>query len=398
MTNKALLALLMLMVIYSPLAVDIFLPAIPIMAHDFSVPLSRMQWSITLFLLTMGIGQLLSGPLADRYGRRPIAIWGIIIYCISSALSAFSTSFEFFIVCRMIQGFGTCAIIVTAFACVRDKYDPLQSGVVFSYLNSAIYCIPALAPILGHALTELFGWRSTFEVMTAYGVCAGFIIAFFLSETRPNNTQQDVSLISMSRFFSIVKHPIFLFNSILVMLTMAIIIAYVSSSPAWLIINLEQSQQEFVFWFSLNATISIAACFFTPKVLMKFGVRKTIELGMIILFLSGLLMFALREWHHPIGFMLPIMFSSIGGSLLMGTCAGQALLPFGKNAGTASALLGFIQMTGSAILVSLLQLLPLNEPEQLALLILSILPMYILWKRPKVKSTLYPTHSAQFLT
>ncbi|WDE04772.1 multidrug effflux MFS transporter [Thalassomonas viridans] len=393
MTKRAALPLLMLMVIFSPLAIDIFLPALPVMAQDFTVPMSQIQWSISAFLLTMGLGQLLSGPLADRYGRRPVAITGVLIYGISSLLAAFSASLEAFLICRLAQGFGACAIVVAAFACVRDRYDAIQSGVIYSYLNSAICCIPAMAPLLGSVLTETFGWRSNFEAMALYAAIAGTIIFFALPETRPASTVQHKKLVSLNRFLPIIKHPVFLFNAVIVMLMMAIMLAFVSSSPSWLMVQLKQSQQTFVFWFSLNAVLNIVACFLAPKVLLKLGARKTIGLGMGILVFSGVLMLALLDWHHPVAFMAPIMLCSLSVSFLTGTCSGQALSPFGDNAGSASALLGFMQMSGAAVLVGLLQLLPLNEPQQMALLMLAILPIYALWKLPKVKSTLYEVAS-----
>jgi len=374
------------MVIFSPLAIDIFLPALPIMAEEFSVSMPKMQWSITVFLLSMGIGQLVSGPLADRFGRRPIAISGIVIYGISSMLSATSVSIEMFLICRVVQGFGACAIVVAAFASVRDRYNPIQSGVIYSYLSSAICCIPALAPLLGNVLTVQFGWRSNFSVMALYAVIAGVIIIFSLPETRPERITKPHKLFTLHHFIPIVMHPVFLFNATVVMISMAIIIAYVSSSPAWIMVHLGQSQQTFVFWFSLNAVLNIIGYFLAPKILIKLGVRRTIELGLITLLIAGLLMLILGEWSNPLGFMLPVMISSVAFSLLMGVCSGQALSPFGENAGAASALLGFFQMSGAAILVSLLQRLPLNEPEQLALSMLFILPVYFLWKIPKVKN------------
>ena len=394
MTTRTALPLLMLMVIFSPLAIDIFLPALPVMAQDFSAPMSQIQWSISAFLLTMGLGQLLSGPLADRFGRRPVAITGVVIYGLASLLAAYAASLETFLIYRLAQGFGACAIVVAAFASVRDRYDAIQSGVIYSYLNSAICCIPALAPLLGSVLTEAFGWRSNFEAMALYAAVAGIIILLALPETRPASTVQHKNLVSPSRFLPIIKHPVFLFNAVIVMLMMAIMLAFVSSSPSWLMVQLKQSQQTFVFWFSLNAALNIVACFLAPKVLLKLGARKTIGLGMGILVFSGILMLALLDWQHPVAFMAPIMICSTGVSLLAGTCSGQALSPFGDNAGSASALLGFMQMSGAAVLVALLQLLPLNEPEQMALLILAILPVYALWKLPKVKNTLYQLPAA----
>lgn len=385
MTNKQLLPLLILMVIFSPLAIDIFLPALPIMAQDLSVSMTQIQWSITAFILSLGFGQLVAGPLADRYGRRPVAISGVIIYGLSSVIAAYSDSLAFFLISRLAQGLGACAIVVAAFASVRDKYNAIESGVMYSYLNSAICCIPALAPLLGNVLTESFGWRSNFEFMASYAAFAGAILFFTLKETKPAHTEQHNRLITMARFTPVLKHPVFLFNAFVVMLAMAIIIAYVSSSPAWLMVELGLNQQSFVYWFSINAVINIVACFLAPRVLLKFGARVTIGFGMVLLIASGLLMFAMLAWHSPVAFMLPIMISSLGFSLLMGACAGQALAPFGDKAGAASALLGFMQMSGSAVIVYLLQLLPLNEAEQLVLLMLTIIPVYIIWKLPQVK-------------
>ncbi|ARD45491.1 multidrug effflux MFS transporter [Colwellia sp. PAMC 21821] len=385
MTNKQRLPLLILMVIFSPLAIDIFLPALPVMAAEFVVPMNEIQWSITIFILSLGFGQLISGPLADRYGRRPVALGGILIYGLASIISAYSDSLAFFLVSRLMQGFGACAIVVSAFASVRDKYNAIESGVMYSYLNSAICCIPALAPLLGTVLTEHFGWRSNFEFMAGYAVFAGLILFFTLKETRPENTQRHKNLISTAHFMPVLKHPVFMFNALLVMLSMAIIIAYVSSSPAWLMVRLGLNQESFVYWFSLNATINIVACFLAPRVLVKFGARVTIGFGMVLLIIAGLLMLALLPWQTPSAFMIPIMISSLGFSFLMGACAGQALAPFGEKAGSASALLGFMQMSGSAVIVYLLQLLPLNEAEQLTLLMLLIIPVYAIWKLPQVK-------------
>tara|TARA_B110000438_G_scaffold269626_2_gene286147 strand:- start:7680 stop:8861 length:1182 start_codon:yes stop_codon:yes gene_type:complete len=385
MTHKQLFPLLILMVIFSPLAIDIFLPALPLMAEEFVVPMNQIQWSISIFILSMGFGQLITGPLADRYGRRPVAMGGIIIYGLASVIAAYSDSLGFFLASRLMQGFGACAIVVSAFASVRDKYNAIESGVMYSYLNSAICCIPALAPLLGNVLTEKFGWRSNFEFMAGYAVFAGLILFFTLKETRPKNTEKHKNLISLAHFLPVLKHPVFLFNALLVMLSMAIIIAYVSSSPAWLMVRLGLDQQSFVYWFSINAAINIVACFLAPKFLRKFGARITVGFGMLLIIFAGLLMLTLLPWQIPSAFMLPIMVSSLGFSLLMGACAGQALAPFGEKAGSASALLGFMQMSGSAVIVYLLQSLPINEAEQLTLLMLSVIPVFIIWKLPQVK-------------
>jgi DHA1 family bicyclomycin/chloramphenicol resistance-like MFS transporter len=385
MSNKSLFPLLVVMVIFSPLAIDIFLPALPIMATDLGASISQVQWSISAFILSMGFGQLLSGPLADRYGRKPVAIVGIVIYGLAAVATSFANTIEWHLIARLVQGFGACAIAVAAFSCVRDRYDAIQSGVMYSYLNGAICCIPALAPILGDVLTVHFGWRSNFEFIGAYAVVGGIIVALFLKETRPANTMQHKNLVSLKRFWPILKHPVFLFNSVLVMLAMAIIIAYVSSAPAWLMIELGLGQSDFVYWFSINAAINIAACFLAPVVLKRYGPRPTTGVAMLSLIAAGVTLIAMLSWVSPLAYMVPVMMSSLGFSLLMGTCSGQALAPFGEKAGTASALLGFMQMAGAAVIVFLVQLLPINAAEQLGLLMLCIVPIFLLWLLPSVK-------------
>jgi len=378
------------MVIFSPLAIDIFLPALPVMALDFSAAINEMQWGVGVFLFSLGVGQLLSGPLSDRFGRRPVALGGVIIYGLSSLFAATSTNLEFFLLWRIVQGLGACAIVVAAFASVRDKYDALQSGVIYSYLSGIICCVPAIAPLLGGILTEQWGWRSNFYVMFGYAVIAGIIILIGLPETRPANIQRPKRLLSFSQFLPVLKHPVFQFNVLAVMLAMSVILAFVSSAPAWIMIELGQSQHTFVFWFSLNAVLNIAVYFIAPKVLLKFGVQKTVGLAFFLLLSAGALMLLLLPWNTVSAFMLPVMLGCTGISLFMGACSAQALSPFGHNAGTASALLGFIQMSGAAVVVFLLQLVPVSIPEQFALMVAVFIPLYVIWHRPKVTRVLYP--------
>ncbi|MBL4631483.1 MAG: multidrug effflux MFS transporter [Paraglaciecola sp.] len=383
------LPLLILMVIFSPLAIDIFLPALPIMASELSVSLTQMQWSISAFILSMGFGQLISGPMADKYGRKPVAIIGVVIYGISSLFAANADSFEFLLAARLLQGLGACAIVVAAFACVRDRYDALRSGMMYSYLNGAICCIPAMAPLLGNVLTEYFGWRSNFDFMALYAAIAGVIIMLLLTESRPTDTVVSKKLFSLKPYIKVLVHPVFLFNSIIVMLAMSIILAYVTSSPAWLMVKLGLDREAFVFWFSINAVLNIVGCVVAPRILLNWGARLTIGLGMISIIGSGFLMLALRDWQDAMGFMLPVMLSSLGFSMLMGACAGQALSSFGQNAGTASALLGFMQMSGSALVVFLLQMLPIRATDQLSILMLSFIPVYALWKSAAIKKHIF---------
>ena len=150
--RRNLLPILMSMVVLSPLAIDIYLPSMPTMAAEFSVSSSEIQSTLVLFLFAMGVGQILIGPLADRYGRRPIAIFGILLYIASSLFAAMAMEFHWLQLARVLQGLAACSTSIVVFSAVRDCFTPKESARYYSYLNGVICVIPALAPTLGGLL------------------------------------------------------------------------------------------------------------------------------------------------------------------------------------------------------------------------------------------------------
>jgi len=389
MKAKHSMLLLIIMVIFCPLAVDIYLPGVPAIASEFQVQPELVQWSVGLLLISVGIGQLFFGPLSDRLGRRPILLMGVVLYGLSSLLSILANNIEVLLLSRVLQGLGACAVMVVAFAHVRDSFDPERSSAIYSYMSAVICCIPALAPILGHILMSVAGWRASFYFMLFYALLAlPLMYVFFKPQVNPVEKNIGQSVV-WSVFGEISKHPQFLFHSMLVMLSMAVIIAYVSHSPVWLIYQLQGTEQDFIFWFSVNAMVNILAYFITPKLLKKYGVENMVESGVLVIFAAGVLMLALQAIKTPLAFMLPIFVSSVGIALLLGAASALALAPFAKCAGAASAVLGFVQMCGAALLVFALQLLPASLVEQIALLMLLFLPVWLLLKLTDIKNLVF---------
>ncbi len=360
--------LFMLMVVFSPLAIDIFLPAVPAMAEALQVELASVQALVGLFVLSMGLGQLLAGPMADRYGRRPLALWGILLYILSAVMGAMAINIELLWISRLLQGLGTCAIVVAAFSGVRDSFPQDKLTALYSYLNGIICIVPALAPLLGSALTLQWDWRANFVFMALYAVAAGWLIWRRLPETRPEATQSHGALISWGRYAPILKHPVFQFFSVMNMLAMALILAYVSYAPSVLMVEMAQSPLAFALWFGTNAVINISGAFAAPTVIARIGKRGGLALGVALCLVAMLGWIVLRDWAHPLAFMGPVFASSLGFCFLLAISGGAALLPFGERAGTASALLVCIQMSGAALMIALVGLLPLSAPLSLALL------------------------------
>lgn len=362
------LPLFMLMVLFSPLAIDIFLPAIPQMAQAFDVPVAWIAQTIPVFLFSFGIGQLLVGPLADRYGRRPVALVGALLYLASSALAAIASSYELLMLARLAQGIAASCLSVAAFAGVRDVFGAERSKNIFSYLNGVICIVPALAPLLGGVLTHWWSWAANFWFMVAFALVVFLALLFGLKETKPQANVFTGRLYSFSRYYSVITVASFRFYSLLVMLGMAMIIGYVSQSAGRLMVDMQLSSADYALWFGCNAAINIVAAFLAPQVIKQIGQTAGLWLGASLMAGAAIALVLGQQVLHPLAFMAPVFVSSIGFCLLIAVGTGSALAPFGDKAGTASALLGFVQMTGSASLVGILGVSGLANTEQLALL------------------------------
>ncbi|WP_216602014.1 MULTISPECIES: multidrug effflux MFS transporter [Vibrio] len=366
------MVLLTLLVLFSPLAIDIYLPALPQISQAFHVEHALAQDTITWFLFAMGVGQLFAGPLADKVGRRTVALGGISIYALSALLAWGAQNIEWMLAARLLQGLGACATSVAAFATVRDIFGPQKSGKMISYLNGAICFIPALAPILGSWLTQQFGWRSNFSFMAGFAMVA--LVAMFIGMKETNPAPSKEPVFRPSRYMAVLKTPSFIFHASLCMLAMAVILAYVTSAPVVLMENLGLSMNEFTLWFGINAVINIAACMTAPKFMDKYGTHKTLVVGIMTLGLGGIVMLAMAQQQTALAFMLPIFLSSVGFAWVLGAAAGKALAPFGDKAGTAAALLGLFQMSGSGLVVGTVQRLGMEPQVMIAVQMFIIVP------------------------
>ncbi|MBD8514782.1 multidrug effflux MFS transporter [Photobacterium sp. WH77] len=373
-SHRRIVALMVLLVLFSPLAIDIYLPALPAMADSFAVDPTLVQDTVTWFMFSLGLGQVFAGPLADRFGRRPIALIGVTVYAFSSALAYTAQSLDIMLLARFLQGFGACATSVAAFAAARDSFGPERSGRMISYLNGAICFIPALAPLLGSWLTHEFGWRANFSFMAGFALVAGGLLSVFFRETRPAETFVSGAMFSPSRYFSVLREPVFVFHASMSMLAMAVILAYVTSAPMWLMVHLGLDMGQFTAWFGVNAVLNIIACMVAPKCMDKMGTRRTLMSGLAMLVISGVMMLALKDISAAWAFMVPIFMSSFGFAFVLGSAAGKALAPFGDRAGTAAAMLGLFQMSGAGLMVSLTQRMELSPPLLLTFQMLLLLP------------------------
>ena len=269
-----LLIILMALVMFGPMAIDIFLPSIPAMMLDFNAPGSALQATITLFLLTMGLGQIVLGPLVDRIGRRPVLIAGIICYGLGAFIAAQAGSLEGLYAGRVLQGIGACATSIVTMAAVRDTFDPEKGARIFSYLNGVLCIVPALAPMLGGLLALQYGWRSNFFFMGIFAVATGMLVLWRFPETRPDHTDSSGRLYQWQRYRSVLFSRFFLYYALVCAAAMTLIITYVTYAPVVLIDGLGLSQIAFSLWFGGNACINILGFVLAPRLTATLGRQK----------------------------------------------------------------------------------------------------------------------------
>ncbi|WP_188691886.1 multidrug effflux MFS transporter [Bowmanella pacifica] len=367
--NKKYIYHLILLVALWPLAIDIYLPAFPDIGIALSASAKELKSTVTFFAIGFGIGQLVLSRFIDQFGRRQIALLGISLYLLCSVVQIYAPTIEALVFFRVVQGLSAAATATIVTAIAKDVYDQHSLPKVLSFLNGVLCCVPALAPVLGAFLTESYGYRATFVFMAGYALFAFIFIFLKLPETFSKNN----AIHRDSSFGAVLLERNFLFYSLISMLSMAVIISFVSNSPVWLLDRLSLSIREFSFWFGINAVISIiGGMLIAPYLIGKFGVEKTLKIGLIFTISSGFIM--LNENNTAISFMIPIFINSAGTSLTLGTSSSLAISTFSNNIGRVSALLGFIQIGGAGLFVLIIQIFELSSPSQLALHMIMLLP------------------------
>ncbi|AOT07393.1 multidrug effflux MFS transporter [Pseudoalteromonas luteoviolacea] len=375
-TSKSLIFILALLVIFCPLGIDLYLPAFVDMQNALVVSEAKIQQTVSIYMLAVGLGQLIAGPLADKYGRKPIALSGVSLFMVGAALATVVESWESVMFARVLQGLGACATFVSAFAIVRDSFGNKGSGQMITYLNGIVCFIPALAPILGAWLTVEFGWRSNFTFLFAFAVFGLVLLFFIFKETKPEDSIYKGHILDLRRFGPMIGNPKFIFNASITMVCMSAMLVFVVGAPGWIMSHLNLPMADFTFWFALNAFISIVSSFVAPQ-FIKRNSRRALQFGLTLFCGAGMITLALPQTGAAY-FMLPMYIASIGFAFTIGAAAGNALAEFPKQAGTASALIGLMQMSGAGLLAILTQPLGLIAPLQLALHLCLGLPFLLL--------------------
>jgi len=345
--NFFLILLLGSLTALGPFSIDMYLPGFPEIAKDLHTTVARVSLSLSGFFIGISAGQLLYGPLLDRFGRKKPLYIGLTVYIIASIGCAYATTIDALIILRFVQAVGSCAAAVASIAMVRDLFPLNENAKVFALLMLVVGVSPMIAPTVGGYVTTAFGWHSVFIVLMLLGLVNLLASIFGL----PDSYQPDPAISLkpkpiITNFLAVLREPQFYTYALTGSVAFAGLFAYVAGSPL-LFMDIYAVKEETYGWIFAFLSIGlIGSSQLNTLMLRKYSSEQLIFGALIcqaitgIIFLTG----SINGW-----FGLP---ETIGLLFIFLGCLGFAspntsalsLAPFSKNAGSASALMGAVQM------------------------------------------------------
>ncbi|WP_394830502.1 CmlA/FloR family chloramphenicol efflux MFS transporter [Pendulispora rubella] len=343
--HRSLFAALLLMSPFDLLAsmgMDVYLPVVPEMPRILGTTPSVVQLTLSLYMVILGAGQLLFGPMSDAIGRRPVLLGGAVTFAVASFLLAGAASAAAFVALRVLQATGAAAALVATFATVRDVYaDRPEGAVIYALFGAMLSFVPALGPIAGALLAEHFGWRSIFVLLGALATAATLQALAKWHETRPAPTSRP-----HLAFGAILRDRHFWTYSLGFSAAMGAFFVFFSTAPRVLIDKAGFSQLAFSLAFASVALVLIATTRFAKGFVTRWGHAGSLRRGMAMLLIGAALLTAGQRvapgWFGSFGsfwtFVPPMWVIAVGIVLACSVTANGALQAFGHAAGTATAL------------------------------------------------------------
>ena len=330
-----------------PFSIDMYLPGFPGIAEDLHTTVPQVGLSLSSFFIGICFGQFLYGPLLDRYGRKPPLYAGIVLYLLASLGCVFATSVHALIVMRLFQGLGGCVGMVAARAFVRDIFPVKEIAKIFSLLMLVIAVSPIIAPTSGGYIAAHFGWQYIFIVLSVFAVFILVTMHFVLPKGRPPDTSMSLKPKPIIHNFLIVfKEPQFITYTLTGSMAAAGLYAYIAGSPYVFMELYKVTEQHYGWIFAIVAAGLISSSQVNTVLLKRFESEQIIKIALLCQSCTGIFLCigTIFNLWNVYGIITCIfIFLSCQGFTFPNSSA-LSLAPFTKNAGTASALMGAIQM------------------------------------------------------
>lgn len=332
----------------SPFSIDMYLPGLPQIAKSLRTTTEITALTLSSFFIGISFGQLLYGPLYDRYGRKTPLLIGLGVYIVTSLLCAMSTSIEMLIAMRLLQAIGSCAAGVAATILVRDLFPVEQNAKIFSLLMLILGTSPMVAPTVGGYVTLAWGWQSVFVILSAMGLAMMLAVILMLPNVYQPNPNVSLKPSPILRnFYAVATIPQFYTYALVGAVSFSGLFAYISTSPM-IFMEIYKVDGEIYGWiFALISVGFIGSSQINSLLLKKLKSEQVVYTALMIQVTVGILFVVCTHFFQlnilgVIGFIF--MYMSCLGFIAPNTSA-LTMAPFSKNAGSASSLLGALQMS-----------------------------------------------------
>ena len=356
------MALLALVTAVAPAALHMLVPSLPLLAKTFDAPPATVQLALTLFLAGIASGQLVYGPVSDRFGRRPVLIAGLALFLVGTLLCGLAWSLTALIIGRVLEACGGCAGMVLGRAIVRDVFDRERSAGAIAAITMATSLAPSISPAIGAYLAEWVGWRANFAVLGAAGVMMALLARTKLKETHTSPAAIDLAGM-IGSFILLMRSPAFLGFAFATAFTSASWFSFLASAPYLLSQVLHEPPSTYGLMILLPMAAYILGNAGVTRLSVRVGSMRLYVFGLVLSLLSGVM---LAVWCFvgltPWALFVPMAISSIGNGLSQPPSIAASLSVYPRIAGAASGLLGFLQMMVAALGTFIVGQLPQDSP------------------------------------
>lgn len=354
MSQKLIVLILALLLGLQPVTTDLYLPALPAITQGFGAGMGQAQLTLTALLLAFGLSQLVWGPLSDRFGRRPILLWGMAAHTLASVACAFAPNMAWLIAGRALQGIAMGAGVMAARAVVRDLFAPAQGANVMSQALTGLGIIACACAPLGGLLTDWLGWRMALMAVAVFAAGTFALLAWRFEETLRQPDLQALRAGPLIRAnLDILRHPVFLTWCMLSSASYLGLFTFLASSSFVFIQFMGYSKTAYGFLMLSMSLSYIIGTFLCRWMLRRTTVHRTVGIAAVLTMTGGLSMALLahlgqgEDWYGAWAVMVPMYIFMLGHGVHQPCGQSGAVAPFPHRAGTASALNGFLMMLGA---------------------------------------------------
>jgi len=340
----------------SPLGINLYLPSLPSMSRVLGVDFAAVQFTLSVYLAAVAAGQLVIGPISDRYGRRPVLLGGLALFVLGSVICMLAPDIGVLAAGRVVQAMGGCAGIALSRAIVRDLYDRSQAASMIGYVTMGMAVAPMVAPTIGGLLEAAYGWRAAFAFLALFGAATLAVTYLRLHETNPWKDKAP-GLAELGRAYRVlVRSRAFWGYALTAAFTAAAFYSFVAGGSYVIINQMGRTPVEYGMYFAMVSLGYIMGNFCSGRYAMRVGSLRLIGLGGLLAVLAALAMAVLYGAGvvHPLTMFAPMFLLAVGNGLVLPSCIAGAVSVKPEVAGAASGLAGSIQIGFGAVVAPLI--------------------------------------------